>query len=385
MRILQVISHYVPAYRFGGPLQVAHSLGRALIERGHAITVCCTSQETQTEDLKVPLDVPVRVDGIDVYYQKTGALRRWGYAPEMKTRLKILLREVDAVVIHSHYQYAGWLAGTLARRRKIPYVVYTHGSLKRDSLKASRQIPKKLYLSLLESRNFRQAKALVFNAEEELENSLFADKGVVIPNAISPGDFATLPERGQIRGQLPQLDQKQVFLFLGRVDILQKGVDILLQAFARHHAESPNSFLVIAGPSEGRDISEVQEMVVRLNLRDHVLFTGLLDNTAKKKWLRDADVFVMPSRYEGLSISLLEAMASGLPVILSRKAGLHRQVDRFQCGITIEPEVENLYLAMQSMTDEGFRTTCGTNGRALILREHTWPVVAEKLEALLIS
>ena len=384
MKILQIISHYVPAYGFGGPLQVAHALGCALVERGHNVTVCCTNQKDHEHDLDVPVDTPQDVDGVQVYYEPVVLSRKWGYSPSMRRRISRLLEEADAVIIHNHFQYAGWIGALSARRAHKPYIIFAHGSLKRDSLRASNGLIKRLYLRLWEHVNLRQANHVVFNAPEELEDSLYSTNGVVLPNGISLNDFEELPARGSYRAKHPHLAGRTIFLFLGRIDIRQKAVDLIVESFAQLVKEHPNALLVMAGSSEGEDLKIVKDMIAERQIENWVVFPGLVSGRDKLELLRDADVFLMPSRYEGLSIALLEAMASGLPVILSDRAGLHTTVAAKRCGVIVSPAVTSILPALRTMMDEQKRKMFGESSRGVILSEYTWENIVQKLERLLI-
>lgn len=382
MKIVQAISHYVPAYRFGGPLQVAHSLGRELVRRGHEVSVCCTNQADEKAWLDVPVDEPVSVDGVTVYYETVPRLRRWGYSPAMGRRLQSLIAGADAVLVHAHFQYASWMGARIARRANKPYVVFAHGSLKQDSLRASSRLAKHLYLFLLERRNLQSARHVAFNAEEEMADSLYARNGIVLPNGIAPADFEVLPHRGGYRQRHPEWANRLVYLFLGRIDIRQKAVDILVEAFARLAAEDPDPILVLAGPSEGGDVTIIRNRVAELGLSDRVLFPGLVSGSDKLEMLCDADAFVMPSRYEGLSIALLEAMASGLPVLLSNRAGLHGLVAREGCGVVVNPEAGSVLEGLRQLRNPETRQRSGATARRLVLAQHTWPVIAARLDSL---
>ena len=116
MNILQVISHYVPSYRFGGPLQVAHSLAKELVNCGHDVIVCTTNMEDRDKNLLVPLDQPLDVDGVTVFYEPVPMFRRWGFSPSLGSRVKQLMVNADFVLIHNYFQYSGWIAASHARR-----------------------------------------------------------------------------------------------------------------------------------------------------------------------------------------------------------------------------------------------------------------------------
>ena len=103
IKILQIIPQYIPAYRFGGPLRVAHSIGKALVEKGHNVTVITTNMSTEDTELDVPIDKPVFIDGIKVFYNKVKYLRSWGFCPEMKNRVNKEIKNADFVFSHFHY------------------------------------------------------------------------------------------------------------------------------------------------------------------------------------------------------------------------------------------------------------------------------------------
>ena len=143
--------------------------------------------------------------------------------------------------------------------------------------------------------------------------------------------------------------------------------------------------LVLAGSSEGEDLKIVKELNRERGIEDWVFFPGLVKGQDKLELLRDADVFLMPSRYEGLSIALLEGMASGLPVILSDRAGLYTKVAAEECGLIVQPSVESILPALGQMMDEAARSQYGESARRVVLSEHTWGAIAEKMETILES
>ena len=108
MRITQIISHYVPSHRFGGPLHVAHGLGKALAAHGHQVSVCTTNLADEKKDLAVPVDTPIDVDGVTVFYEPTCWSRYWGFSPRLWRRAKQEIARADVALVHFHYQFANW-------------------------------------------------------------------------------------------------------------------------------------------------------------------------------------------------------------------------------------------------------------------------------------
>ncbi len=380
MKILQIIPHYVPAFRFGGPLNVAHSLGKALLAQGHDVHVVTTNAKDETNNLGVPVDQPCSVDGITVFYQDVNFFRKWGGSTTLVTRLRGEIQWADQVLVHSHFQFSNWIGARMCRRMRKPYVVFPHCSLRKISLMGSNFIAKLIYLYCLEYLNFKNARFVAFNAEEEMEDSLFAEKGKIVPNGIDPILFNGSDSlKGKFRAQNPQFIGKVIFLFLGRIDKKQKAVDKIVNAFNIVSQRNPAAVLILAGPSEGNDAKEIAKQIVTLGLADKVFMLGLVTGNLKLSLLKDADIFLLTSNYEGLSVALLEAMYSGLPVVVSNRVGLHKKIDRYQCGIVVDPKVESIAEGMQSMLLQLHRSQMNANAHALVSREHIWEAISQDL------
>lgn len=379
MHILQVISHYLPAYRFGGPLRVAHGLGCALVRAGHEVTVCTTNLQDEAHDLDVPLDQPVDVDGVRVYYEQVRFLRYWGFSPALYNRIQKEMCKADVVFVHAHYQFANWAGAYLARKNNKLYAIFAHSSLHREAIAHRNQWLKRLYLSLWENQNLRQVKFIAFNAEEEKQQSLFAERGVVIPSGVDTDEFVRLPEPGLFRSQYPELREKTLFLFLGRLDIQQKGLDLLIPAFAQVAAVKHDVHLVLAGPDEDDASTTLRKMVDDNGISQNVTFTGLVSGDLKKAVLQDADVFVLPSRFEGLSIALLEALYMGLPVLVTDRVGLCRTIQKFQAGVVAQPDVQSVAQALSILSAPQVRVSMRGRAIPLVREKYTWDAIANKL------
>lgn len=385
MHLVQLISHYVPAVRYGGPLQVAHGLGRAFVNEGHRVSVFTTNLQDESSDLDVPLGTCVDVDGVEVSYFPTKWSRYWGFAPEMADKASRSIAAADAVIVHFHYQYANYLGGKLARRHRKPYVIFAHGSFKTDAMARRSPWLKRSYLGLLERQNLDSARRIIFNAEEEKRLSRFKERGTVIPNAIAPEDFAPMPERGLLRRQLGIPEDRLLFLFLGRVDFEGKGLDLLLAAFARLGAERSNAHLVFAGPDERNGVDSLQKRAIELGIESSLSVIGMVSGTDKLSALADADAFLLPSRSEGLSIALLEALYLGIPVLVTDQVGLHDQVLERGAGCVVPVSIEGVLGGLRQLLEDGRRM--GMQGKAIpwIKKHHTWSAVSDQVLPFLLG
>src|SRR6185369_10430878 len=150
MHIVQIISHYVPANRYGGPQHVAHGIGKALVKAGHNVTVCTTNLADEINNLEVSLDVPVLVDGITVYYEPVVAFRYWGFSPKLWYRAAKEIENADIVLVHFHYQFASLAGSFISRYHKKPFVVFTHGSLNKLGISHKNSKLKQEYINIFE-------------------------------------------------------------------------------------------------------------------------------------------------------------------------------------------------------------------------------------------
>lgn len=191
------------------------------------------------------------------------------------------------------------------------------------------------YLTIAERRNFSGALRVVFGSEEELQDSLWSTCGMVLRNSISPEHLGT---DGEVLGDIfPTIRGKTIFLFLGRLNVKQKGLDFLVDSFSRATVDRNDVILVLAGPDERGGEQEVRDLVAKHGLSQKVLFTGYVTGGLKASLLAAADVFLLPSRSEGASMALVEALYMGLPVIVTPGAGLTREIVERRMGIVAAP------------------------------------------------
>jgi glycosyltransferase involved in cell wall biosynthesis len=378
LRILQVSAHYVPAYHYGGVLHVAHSLSKALVAQGHEVRVCTSSMKDPHSDLDVPLDTACEVDGVQVYYEPVCGSRYWGFSPRMTRRLWSESEWADVILLHFHYQYSSLVGGWIARLRRKPYIVFTHGSMNRYGVTARGMMRKRLYLNLLEGSNFRRTLFTAYHSQEEMSTSFQFGRCQVVPNGIQPALFNDPPEHGYFRRRYPELKDRIFYLYLGRLDA-GKGLDLLLPAFRQLLDKHANTHLVLAGGNERGYEATVRQMITALNLSAHVTLTGLISGADKLSALHDADAFVLPSRSEGLSIAMLEAMYMGLPIITTDRVGLWRLIQDQGCGFVTPLDENCLAEALKKMAETNERIDMGARARRLVEEKFTWDTIAADL------
>ncbi len=238
-------------------------------------------------------------------------------------------------------------------------------------------------MTLLEQRNLDGAGAIHFTTlEEERQTIRLRPRTVVVPNGLDFHPFAQLPPFGAFRGKHPETSGKLLALFLGRIHRI-KGLDRLVQAFDQVGRQVPDAHLVIAGYD-----SEGYEALVRQWLRERgmlakVTFTGPLIGEDKLAAFRDCELFVLPSYQENFGMAALEAMACGLPIVISKGVYLYPEVQEAGAGLVVDGDSEGLAKALGILLrDSSLRSRMGEAGKQLVRERFLAERVAERMRSV---
>lgn len=305
--------------------------------------------------------------------------------PGIPKRLAEELLEWKPDVVHLHSVHIGPFVGLskALKRRRIPYVVTPNGGFAPGRL--ARMGPKiRAYVYLFEKGYLERASfvhAVSPNDAEGLRSLGVRARVVMVPNGIDLNAVPSAVNAALLRERFPILKDKLVFLFLGRLDPIHKGLDILLEAFAA--AQLEKAVLVLVGPDWRGSLGRLQEQVRKLGLEGRVVFNGPAFGEEKWAYLAGADVFVHPSRWEGFSLSLLEAMAMGKPVLVSRAAD-PGDIGSSGAGLTIELQVDELSRALGTFArfSAGELERMGRKARVLVEQRYDWRRIASQLMEL---
>jgi glycosyltransferase involved in cell wall biosynthesis len=265
---------------------------------------------------------------------------------------------------------------------KIPYVLEPLGMF---GPKIRSQQKKRAYGRLVGNALFRGAGALVVSSETERRELLAGgiDEGRIVlrRNGLELSEFENLPEKGAFRVRLGIKENQPVVLFLGRLSFI-KGLDLLVEAFAQINSEAR---LVIAGPDDADGCLErLRSMRSEWKIEDRVILPGALYGKEKLEALVDADVFVMPSRYESFGNAAAEAIACGTPVLLTKECGIAPMIDG-GAGIAVPCEVEGLRGGLERMLTAEALLNRLTEGCTEIAKGLSWEEPVEKMERLYAS
>lgn len=377
MRILHVISTLAPAA--GGPTAVIQSLATAQADAGHDVTVCTTDRNNPTRT-KLP------ASHFETFYPDRVTLKVFSvaYAPllvsfSMAKWLAANVKNFDVVHIHGLYRFPPMYAAYQARKQGVPYVVRPHGSLDPYLYdKSARSVRlKRLFERLFVLPNLHRASAIHYTAEDERERVSFLAlraPSFVVPNGLDWQRYRELPPRGALRTRLGIGDAPMV-LFLGRIHF-KKGLDLLIPAFAAVARNMPGVKLVIAGPENDDYGEKVRGWVRDHGLEEAVHFVGPLRGDDVVQAYVDADVFTLPSYTENFGMTVAEAMACALPVVISDQVNIYAEVARAGAGAVVRCDVQELTGALEMLLhDDGSRQAMGAAGRRLVEETYTWPMI----------
>jgi glycosyltransferase involved in cell wall biosynthesis len=262
----------------------------------------------------------------------------YGWTPELVRWLRAREGAFGGVFIHGLWQWQGAGVRAALKGRDTPYFLFPHGMLDPWFRAASplRHARKALYWRAMEHRVARDAAAVIFTSDREkrLGRETFRPwmpkREVVIPLGTTAPPAAADELRARFFARFPALRGERILLFLGRLHA-KKGCDLLIEALRR---VAPPLHLVFAGPSPDESFAErLRRMAEGLP----ITFAGPLYGEEKWGALAAAEVFALPSHQENFGIAVAEALASGLPVLLSDKVNIWREIVADGAGLA-EPD-----------------------------------------------
>ncbi len=304
-----------------------------------------------------------------------------GHLSPLACALRRKIPASDLVHIHSLYLFHDLVAGHYCRRYGIPYLIRPHGTLD-PFIHRRHRGRKRLMEYCFENRNIRGAAALHFTTAQEAELAApyaFGTPGLVVPLGVSQDEFASMPEPGSFRRQHPEIGDSRIILFFGRINF-KKGLDILAQAFGTVARRRQDVHLVIAGPDNEGWGGRVRTWLEEEGMAARTTFTGMLLGPQRLAVLRDASLFALPSYSENFGLAVVEAMAAGLPVIISDQVNIWQEVETGGAGRVIPCDAAALAEQILDLLDHPEAAAqMGRKGRALVQERFQWPQVGRSL------
>lgn len=381
MRILHVISTVAPSS--GGPTRVLVDLVTAQAAAGHRITVCTTNRGNPVHEQLAPGYIQHLLDPCTELKVFPVIFTPLLVAPRLAKWIKDQIRAYDLVHVHGLYRFPSTYAAAAAKRKRVPYVIRPHGALDPFLFgKSSKNVRlKRVYERWFDLPNLHAASAIHYTTEEERQRAAFLKlraPSFVVPNGIDWARYRTLPERGRLRRSWG-IGNAPLVLFLGRLHF-KKGLDLLVPAFDVVRRKLPDAQLVIVGPENDGYGLKVRSWVRERGLQMAVHFVGPLYGNDVVQAYVDADVFVLPSYTENFGMTVVEAMASALPVVISDQVNIHVEVAQAGAGLVTRCDAGEVANALDALLrDPERRQSLGQAGRRLVQERYTWPAIVDAL------
>lgn len=376
MSVLRIL-HIVPSISAlrGGPSVSVPALCRALSEAGAHVTLLTTDDDGPGR-LAEPTGVATEADGLECLhfsrqlaaYTISSPLLRW---------LQRNGNAYDIIHVHGVFNHVSDFAPRIARRLQRPYGISPRGSLGAWSMGMRRPLAKRLFLRLLVGANFRRAAFAHFTSDQERREAaayVHPVSACVIPNGV-PVPLAAAP-------RVEHADGVFRLAFVSRIDP-KKGLEIVLAAVAALMRQGRAIELTVAGTGSDTYLASLRASATDLGVADRVRWVGFLDGPAKEALLAQADAFVLPSRNESFGMAVAEALAAGVPVVVSDQVGIAPEVAEAEAGLVVACRGEAVAGAIEALIlNPEVRRRMGANGRTLVRERYSLPATAGRMLSL---
>lgn len=343
MKLLHLIHSADPTG--GGPIENIRQMASIYLSHGVEASVI-TLDPPDADYLK---NFPIEVRGFGKTY-----VGKYGYCPKLIPWLKKNHQNYDCIIVNGIWQFHSFACWVALHKTNTPYVVFTHGMLDpwfrhRYPLK---HFKKWLYWPWAEYRVLRDAKSVLFTSEEERTLAaksfwLYQAKPFVVGYGTRVPELNLESIHLDFFTRFPSLQGKRLAIFVGRIHP-KKGCDLLIQAFQQTLAQDPDWHLLIVGPDQVQWKPELEQLGEALGIGDRITWTGMLRDERKWSALAASEVFVLPSHQENFGIVVAEALACGIPVLISDKVNIWREIEHDKAGFVEEDSLAGTVKLLKS-------------------------------------
>jgi len=356
VKILHIVPWYEPAWNAGGTASAVASLCKAMVKQGDDITVYTTNDAGQGKRLDCPLGQLINRDGVKTWYFACDfpfKSKAAFYSRDLCQKISETMIDFDLVHVSATRHAYGLSVYRNHKINKIPYLISPHASLMEAWInKIGSRLLKLPYLWLIESAIIRHATAIHFLSSAERQASQaysYGKSSFIVPNGIPCELFAPSPDQVAARRQSLAANNRTILLHMGRIHP-QKNIHLTLEALAQLKQKNilANTLYVLAGPDSDKTYkSYLCRRIEEYNLSGYIRWVGPVPPTDISTWYAACDLLVLPSQVEGISMSVIESLACGLPVLLSDKAANSTDITGDPpAGFVVRESVQSLFATL---------------------------------------
>lgn len=378
IKVLHVIPAIAP--RYGGPSKVVVDIVDALLKHGLEVLIVTTNADGQRR-LDVPIGRVVSYRGVPVLFFPRQFSESFKFSFPFTKWLSNNVRYYDVVHIHGVFSYTSMIAGKICRNFGIPYILRPLGSLDPWSLRRNWVIKKILwYLGIRDL--IINASCIHFTSLDEklkaisgvkflgkVEFDKLKENGVIIPNGINLCKVNHSSEKILLYSKI-----KPYILFMGRLHP-KKALDILIRSFDMvvQDYKFQNWNFVIAGDGDQDYVIKLKHDISRLHSKHKIHLLGWVDEDKKYSIIRESEVLVLLSYQENFGNVILESLACGVPVMVSKNVALSDEIQRNKIGYVVSLDSNEISESLKELlAKESIRKEMGNRGRLLIEEKYIW-------------
>jgi glycosyltransferase involved in cell wall biosynthesis len=325
LKILQMVQTLDP--RTGGVARAVRSTSEALLAAGAAVEIVALDEPSAPwlQETRVPV------------HALGSGLTSYRYSPKLLPWLRANRSRFDGAIVNGIWQYMSFAAWRCFAGSAMPYFVFPHGMLDPwfKSTFPLKHVKKWFSWPWADYRVLRDARAVIYTSDEERIQArksfwLYRARERVVALGVQPPERDTAAARDFFLRAHPSLQNKRCLLFLGRLHP-KKGCDLLIDALATV-SKKDELIIALAGPDEIGWRRELHARASRFGLDSSVVFLGMLEGDLKTGALAAADAFILPSHQENFGLAVVEALAAGLPVLISNRVNIWRAIESDGAG-----------------------------------------------------
>jgi glycosyltransferase involved in cell wall biosynthesis len=317
----------------GGPAEWINQYGRAAQAMGHEVHTV-TMDEPGSDFLPA---LPLETTAV-------GASAKGFFSAGLLAHVREHAPAYDCVIIHGLWRYTGPGTRKALLGTGVPYFVYPHGMLDpwfKETFPV-KHFFKSLYWHANEYPVLRDARAVLFTSEQEKRKARMSFDRYTCNEQVLTLGIAEPPSPETIDPQaffqaFPDVAGKPYFLFLGRIH-QKKGCDLLIRGFAEA-AKDSRHMLVMAGPDQKAWAAELKSLAAELGVAERIIWTGMITGDVKWSAVYNADAFTLISHQENFGIVVAEALACGVPVLITDKVDIYREIQEDGAGFVVTDNV----------------------------------------------
>jgi len=376
MNIIQVVPRFPPA--IGGMEEHVYQISLELSRRGHTVSIITSNDiDGKTSPCREEVMNEMQVYRYPLFMPKT--FREFWLIPDILRGFQRL--EADLVHAHGYRCLSSCIAIYLARLKHTPTIFTPHGIYPKRTF--ANMLIKSFFDHTLGRLLLRLPDRIIALTEHNrqllLQRGASPNKIVSVPNGVNFDEYANLQRSERILDDL--CTEGPVLLYVGRID-WNKQLEKVIFSMPLILKEFPRAKFVIIGPDYANYASNLMNLAGKLKVEDSLVVVGKVSREKLLEFYSIADVFLLPSSYEGFGLSMLEAISSKIPVIVSSSGGpgdiLNHGVNAMLLKSVTPMEIFSFVNTI--LTDHNLRKAVVKNAFELVKGRYTWKAVVNKLE-----